>query len=551
MADEVDQYEDVKKIHIERGANGFGFNIKGTTQVGGTMHAVNGRLYPPLQYISHVDQGGSAWEAGLRKNDRILEVNGLDARGAAHADVVKQVIKGGGILDMIVLSVDEKEAERLQRLEEAASNKRQKNQSSRLLEIRDYDTLKDDQGKPFTVYNVYVKGSYRTSKRFSELQKMHYAMKARFRWHKFPAFPGKKLNGLTKSTLSVDDIFKSDEVAEFLKPGDYRPAGVTDDDENDDVSSDEEPAKPAAKPAAAKPAAAKPAAAKPAAAKPAASASTEAKPDKSNEASNASKDDLVLLPNNEVVDLSEATTAGQAIEILADSMGLSDDAKFVFRLFTADDGHSPASRTRPAANAKLTLLEPTATLADVKTHIVVRRWFFSKEHESRLDTDDVAVAWLFHQTRQEIEDGTLFCGPKKRTALDELASQDQQLEYLQMARKLHMYGGWAFKPCTSDHTGEEQTVCATVTADKLILQPLTEDGQPSTNSDDVTLMTWDAISKIKRRDDMIGIKATVSDEPLTFRLTSENAGLLEAALKRAVMENEWQGQDEAESLFFG
>lgn len=50
-------YDDVEKVHIERGNQGFGFNIKGPTQAGGTLQAINGRLYPPLQYISHVDEG--------------------------------------------------------------------------------------------------------------------------------------------------------------------------------------------------------------------------------------------------------------------------------------------------------------------------------------------------------------------------------------------------------------------------------------------------------------------------------------------------------------
>jgi sorting nexin-27 len=51
------KHDDVKKVHIDRGDHGFGFNIKGTTQTGGVLNAINGRLYPPLQYISHVDEG--------------------------------------------------------------------------------------------------------------------------------------------------------------------------------------------------------------------------------------------------------------------------------------------------------------------------------------------------------------------------------------------------------------------------------------------------------------------------------------------------------------
>ena len=38
---------------------------------------------------------GSAHSAGLRKNDRILTVNGVDVQGKTHQFVVEQVLKGG------------------------------------------------------------------------------------------------------------------------------------------------------------------------------------------------------------------------------------------------------------------------------------------------------------------------------------------------------------------------------------------------------------------------------------------------------------------------
>lgn len=58
MSEEL-KHDDVFALHVEKGRSGFGFNIKGTTQTGGVINAINGRLYPPLQYISHVDEGES------------------------------------------------------------------------------------------------------------------------------------------------------------------------------------------------------------------------------------------------------------------------------------------------------------------------------------------------------------------------------------------------------------------------------------------------------------------------------------------------------------
>ena len=59
MADDEELGPDPNErtIFIDRGNSGFGVNIKGTTQHGGALQAINGRLYPPLQYVSVVDQG--------------------------------------------------------------------------------------------------------------------------------------------------------------------------------------------------------------------------------------------------------------------------------------------------------------------------------------------------------------------------------------------------------------------------------------------------------------------------------------------------------------
>ena len=97
-------------VTIERTAKGFGFNIKGTTQDGGQLNSIGGKLYPPLQYVSAVDTDGAAYEGGLRVHDRILEVNGVAVVGAKHEFVVKTVVNGGGTLSLRVLRVTPAEA---------------------------------------------------------------------------------------------------------------------------------------------------------------------------------------------------------------------------------------------------------------------------------------------------------------------------------------------------------------------------------------------------------------------------------------------------------
>lgn len=58
----------------------------------------------------------------MRQQDRITEVNGSDTRGASHAEVVNLVVNSGDILDLVVIRVDDAEAERLQRIEDAGAS---------------------------------------------------------------------------------------------------------------------------------------------------------------------------------------------------------------------------------------------------------------------------------------------------------------------------------------------------------------------------------------------------------------------------------------------
>ncbi|XP_023939678.2 Na(+)/H(+) exchange regulatory cofactor NHE-RF1 [Bicyclus anynana] len=71
---------DTRLCHVRKVAtfDGYGFNL----------HAEKGK---PGQYIGKVDAGSPAEAAGLRRGDRIVEVNGHGIAGESHKQVVARI----------------------------------------------------------------------------------------------------------------------------------------------------------------------------------------------------------------------------------------------------------------------------------------------------------------------------------------------------------------------------------------------------------------------------------------------------------------------------
>ncbi|KAK5856498.1 hypothetical protein PBY51_008087 [Eleginops maclovinus] len=78
---------------IQRGANGYGFNL----------HSERGR---PGQYIRAVDEDSPAERAGLLPQDRIVQVNGVSVDGKTHSDVVGLIKAGGNVARLLVVDAD-------------------------------------------------------------------------------------------------------------------------------------------------------------------------------------------------------------------------------------------------------------------------------------------------------------------------------------------------------------------------------------------------------------------------------------------------------------
>lgn len=76
--------------HLQKGPGGYGFNL----------HSDKSR---PGQFIRAVDDDSAAQRAGLRPNDKIVQVNGLSVLGKQHSEVVGAIKASGDEVQLLVV----------------------------------------------------------------------------------------------------------------------------------------------------------------------------------------------------------------------------------------------------------------------------------------------------------------------------------------------------------------------------------------------------------------------------------------------------------------
>ncbi|CAD6196177.1 unnamed protein product [Caenorhabditis auriculariae] len=220
-------------VKIIKSHTGFGFNVKGQVSEGGQLRSINGELYAPLQHVSAVLPGGAAEKAGLRKGDRLLQVNGENVEGATHRQVVELIKNGGDQLTMIAISMQEYEVDRYEIGEESSvSSYRYDYSESRSLPVTipSYHNINDSIER-YVVYDLHMAGRHLGSRRYSEFVDLHSALKKEFIDFVFPKLPGKWPFHLSEQQLdsrrrgleqylervcSVRVIADSDIMQEFL-----------------------------------------------------------------------------------------------------------------------------------------------------------------------------------------------------------------------------------------------------------------------------------------------------------------------------------------------
>ncbi|NXK70768.1 SNX27 protein, partial [Sylvietta virens] len=194
-------------VRIGGGESGYGFNVRGQVSEGGQRGGINGELYAPLQHVSAVLGGGGADRAGVRKGDRILEVNGVNVEGATHKQVVDLIRAGEKELVLTVLSVPPHEAESLEPPEEPLGPPFYDYSEKQAVPIS-IPTYKhvEQSGEKFVVYNVYMAGRQLCSKRYREFAILHQNLKREFANFTFPRLPGKWPFSLDPTGLEIRDF---------------------------------------------------------------------------------------------------------------------------------------------------------------------------------------------------------------------------------------------------------------------------------------------------------------------------------------------------------
>lgn len=82
--------------HLKKGASGYGFNL----------HSEKTR---PGQFIRAVDEDSPAQRAGLRPQDKILQVNSMSVMGMQHSEVVAAIKAGGDETTLLVVDAETEE----------------------------------------------------------------------------------------------------------------------------------------------------------------------------------------------------------------------------------------------------------------------------------------------------------------------------------------------------------------------------------------------------------------------------------------------------------
>ncbi|XP_076330452.1 sorting nexin 27 isoform X3 [Tachypleus tridentatus] len=434
-------------VSIYKTDTGFGFNVRGQVSEGGTFKSINGELYAPLQHVSAVLEGGAAEKAGIRKGDRILEVNGVNVEGATHKQVVDLIKSGGEKLTLTVISVTPQEAEKLEPSDDSSSYSYIDYSEKRSLPISvpDYNWVEKDSDR-FVVYNIYMAGRHLCSRRYREFSNLNNNLKREFPDFNFPKLPGKWPFTLSEQQLDarrrgLEQYLEKVCAVRVIAENDVMQEFLTDLDEEHGGSS-------------------------------------------------VAVDLKVLLPDRNivVVNVQKNSTTNDVYQAVIEKLNIPPDISKYFALFEiVEYGFERKLQTNEFPHNLYIQNYSTAT----STCLVIRKWFFSLSKEIELSKEDtIASTFFFWQAIDDVNKGQIKPG-NKLYELKALQDASRKAEYLKLVRSLDGYGELSFPHCACD-ARKEGHVVATIGLGSLKLQACKEDG---TLESQIIEFRWDSIKE--------------------------------------------------------
>ncbi|CAF1289515.1 unnamed protein product [Rotaria sordida] len=93
-----------RTIVLQRGKKGFGFVLKGS-RIAGKLFQPS-PSFPALQFLDSIEKGSNADKAGLKKNDYVLEINGVNVISIPHEECVNLIKRAGDTLALKVVTAN-------------------------------------------------------------------------------------------------------------------------------------------------------------------------------------------------------------------------------------------------------------------------------------------------------------------------------------------------------------------------------------------------------------------------------------------------------------
>ncbi|XP_068694408.1 sorting nexin-27-like [Montipora foliosa] len=487
-------------IELQRGENGFGFNVRGQVSEGGQLRSINGELYAPLQHVSAVLESGPAHSGGVRIGDRIIEVNGENVEGATHKHVVNLIKRGGDKLTLVVISVSHNEAEKLD--SESSSGEYYDYSERHVIPISIPETRQvTSDGETYVVYNIYMGDKHICSRRYKEFSNLHNKLKKEFRDFQFPKFPGKwpfhlsdqqlesrrkTLESYLEKVTSVRVIGESDYVEEFLKSSDNHITG--EDKEDGDM-----------------------------------------------------KVELrISLPDDSVttVTVPKCQRTDDVFKVLADKLSLGQENFLNFALFEImEDGFERKLEKNEFPHS--VYIRGYRTVSS--TSLAIRKWIFTLAREVEMTNDETALNLLYNQAVGDLRRRKLLPG-KNVQKLKDLQAGNKKKEFLDIARTLEGYRTVVFPHCACD-ARKQGHVIVSISLDSFRLQACSDQGE---RQDQEHTFDWEEVTQWEADQEAMAFcfeYAKEGKKPKWVKIYSQYFLYMNACVDRVINETEWNEKE--------